>query len=430
DGCSSLAIENNTLTYNDVVGIFIINSGSCTLKNNTFMYNTIGLEIQNDASSNLIYLNKFAVNDVHAVSNTINEFDNGTIGNYYDDYDGEGVYDILGLGSCIDRYPIFWNPSYEALSIDSPADVEFGVGESGHSIIWTITGSNPTTQELFIDGVSQGVVDFVGYEQTIYLYGLDAGEHNFTLVINDGEGSSVQDTVLVTVYPEPAPAVSTPGDVDYEVGSTSNNFSWTITGTYSSYEIYLDGAIYQTGTSGSVIFVSVDGLHSGSYNFTIVVYSSYGQGTDTVFVTVTDTVDPSVSSPADLQYTEGETGNTIEWTVDDMEPDSYELTLNGTLFQSGSWNGSAITINVDHLSPAVYIFTLTLYDETGLSSSDSVTVTVTPTDDVTPTTTTTTTTTTGEVPPTGGNELYIGIGIGGAVGAIAVIIIMMILRKR
>lgn len=51
--------------------------------------------------------------------------------------------------------------------------------------------------------------------------------------------------------------------------------------------------------------------------------------------------------------------------------------MNGVEIFNGVWNGSPITWNVDELSPGIYTYTCTVYDESGNSISDSVIVTVT-----------------------------------------------------
>ena len=67
---------------------------------------------------------------------------------------------------------------------------------------------------------------------------------------------------------------------------------------------------------------------------------------------------PSINEPDDITYTEGDSGNVIEWWVSFSSPLHYSIQRNGTVLRSESLGGSSgnITISVDGLSAAVYMF--------------------------------------------------------------------------
>ncbi|MHA2351557.1 MAG: hypothetical protein ACXABX_00380, partial [Candidatus Thorarchaeota archaeon] len=77
---------------------------------------------------------------------------------------------------------------------------------------------------------------------------------------------------------------------------------------------------------------------------------------------------------------EGDQGNVITWTLNDLYPDGYQIHLDGELLQSGVWNstGESLTISADGFSAGVYNVSLTAIDECGNSAVDYVTVTVQP----------------------------------------------------
>jgi nitrous oxidase accessory protein len=98
--------NNNILSKNQVTGNGGINDGIWLYdgKNNTFSGNIIsncenGLTLGTSGStaeSNLIYLNNFVNNTNHVIcpsgsNHTVNHFDNGSKGNYYDNYKGNDV---------------------------------------------------------------------------------------------------------------------------------------------------------------------------------------------------------------------------------------------------------------------------------------------------------------------------------------------------
>ena len=98
----------------------------------------------------------------------------------------------------------------------------------------------------------------------------------------------------------------------------------------------------------------------------------------TFSVNVQDTLPPEIDHPEDINYTRGQTGNNITWHPTDALPASYEISIDGTVVRSGSWNSSSevIFISVDGLDSGTYSYTLVVTDEHGLSSSDTVIVTV------------------------------------------------------
>ncbi|TFG04260.1 hypothetical protein EU538_12545, partial [Candidatus Thorarchaeota archaeon] len=84
------------------------------------------------------------------------------------------------------------------------------------------------------------------------------------------------------------------------------------------------------------------------------------------------------SASGDLVYEAGTEGHTISWNVTDESPSAYVITMNGTVVESGPWNGSVILFNVDGLDPGTYRFALTVNDTAGNSVSDIVVITVDP----------------------------------------------------
>ncbi|TFF93362.1 hypothetical protein EU546_06305 [Candidatus Thorarchaeota archaeon] len=86
---------------------------------------------------------------------------------------------------------------------------------------------------------------------------------------------------------------------------------------------------------------------------------------------------PTVDRPSDLTFEEGTTGHEITWSPQSWNPESYSIVINGTVAESGEWDGSAIAYDASQLGPGVHLVTLTCVDEYGLSASDTVMVTVT-----------------------------------------------------
>ena len=68
----------------------------------------------------------------------------------------------------------------------------------------------------------------------------------------------------------------------------------------------------------------------------------------------------------------GNTGNSITWTPDDLFPHTYQILRNDTEVDSGSWDGSVITVSVDGLEAGKYNYTLSVSNEAGNLMTDTV----------------------------------------------------------
>ena len=80
--------------------------------------------------------------------------------------------------------------------------------------------------------------------------------------------------------------------------------------------------------------------------------------------TAEDVTGPEITSPADVTFSEGTTGNTISWTATDANPDEYRITRNGDLAESRTWiSGSPIIYDIDALTSGSYVFVMTVSDE-------------------------------------------------------------------
>ena len=89
----------------------------------------------------------------------------------------------------------------------------------------------------------------------------------------------------------------------------------------------------------------------------------------TVYVTVWNDLNPPIilNKPVNIVYTVGRTSNTASWVViDDLEPGTYTLLRNGTIFNTGVWfNDTELTISVDGFSIGSYNLTILFSDQSG-----------------------------------------------------------------
>ncbi|MHA1248303.1 MAG: right-handed parallel beta-helix repeat-containing protein [Candidatus Thorarchaeota archaeon] len=470
-------LSNNTISNNSGDGLYVDSSSQNTLANNTvcdnggagvrmvsssdrndLLGNEVGLNsgtgiIIDGSSSNLLYRNRLYSNGGGNARDdgSDNHWNTTQVGNYWSDYGGTGgIYRIPGTAGSIDYHP---RPTVDSdiPTIDHPADIKYAEATTGNQITWSPSDSCPDHYEVYRNStvVESGVWN--GGKITVTVDGLAAGTYNYTLVVYDEAGHSAADTVFVIVLADgDPPTIDHPTDIEYIEGTTGNVVTWSPSDAHPDrYEVYRNGTLVESGAwDGGQITVNVDGLGIGTYNYTLVVYDEVDHSAaDTVFVVVVDGIAPTIDHPSDVEYVEGTTGNVITWSPSDAHPDRYEVYRNGTLVESGAWDGGQITVNVDGFGAGTYNYTLVVYDKAGNCASDTVLVTVMPVSSTTTTTTTgtttvtTTTTTTGGTTETstsaaptttstggGGTVMGMEVLLGGA--AVVVVVIVLVAAAR
>ncbi|MFW9907780.1 MAG: hypothetical protein ACFFEF_04335 [Candidatus Thorarchaeota archaeon] len=307
------------------------------------------------------------------------------------------------------------------ISIDSPADLSFENGSRGEQIAWNATTENP--KNFTITEVNSGeTYDSGSWDGSLITVDLDyLYEENLThtlpvtfiyecLVFNSNN-ESISDSVQVHVIADIlAPIIITPANMTYEAGSFGHTITWNITETnphiYNitrwSNETTSNFTVLEGGDwDGRNISINVDGLNATHwYIFALFVNDTLGfNATSIVNVTVfEDITAPVISSPEDIFYEFGDLGNEITWFTYDSNPANYSLQVivlyNDTTYGNLSaivgppanltkvqWtfsnpDGLNITFGIDRMYLGNYTFTLTLFDDFGRNSTDSVNVTV------------------------------------------------------
>jgi hypothetical protein len=89
-------------------------------------------------------------------------------------------------------------------------------------------------------------------------------------------------------------------------------------------------------------------------------------------------IQSTINHPIDIIYEDGVPGNIIFWLPFDLNPKSYNITLDDTLIREGIWNSSYefIILVVDGFEIGEYNYRLTVTNQDNQTLSDSVTVTV------------------------------------------------------
>ncbi|MHA1865233.1 MAG: hypothetical protein ACTSVB_05725 [Candidatus Heimdallarchaeaceae archaeon] len=137
---------------------------------------------------------------------------------------------------------------------------------------------------------------------TVNLDGLERGNYNYSIVVQDEKGNKAQDEVYVSVVNETAPYIKQVADIEFFEGNTVSPIVWHVTDkNLSNYVIQknegtVDSNIWSEYSNESnwnpenpTISYAISGLEVGEYNITLIVEDIYRQkSVDTVIVKVKD----------------------------------------------------------------------------------------------------------------------------------------------
>jgi len=320
--------------------------------------------------------------------------------------------------------------SVEVEGAPTQAPVLHQEGTTGNSITWIATDDNPTTYTITQNGtiVARGSWSS-GVEITVSIDGLSDGYWIINCTVYDGDGLYDSDTVNIKVTSTAVGDVWFSSVSTQTVGDTFETEIYVNTGSQNlaayGFDIAYNEDVIQiasdndveAGSEGFVSAVNIDNDNglvtiagfeatgtgpSSQLHLLTITWTAVGAGSTSLDLSILDLADtmietigtpnaidgsvevegaptqaPVLNSPSNVNYVEGDTGNSITWTATDDNPTTYTIIQNGSQVASDFWSsGNAITINVDGLSPGLYIYTITVYDGSGNNATDSVYVIV------------------------------------------------------
>ena len=233
-------IEKNKFLDNYVNALKILHSNNNIIYHNDFENNFCGCYLDS-SSDNLFYFNNFIGNKEHVIDYNANAWDNGSVGNYWDDYNGidenhDGIGDtpyIIDTDS-IDYYPLIKKAGYPIAYFDySPSypytyeQVYFydaSIDLDGYIVSWHWD---------FGDGGSSNE------ENPTHSYA-DNGIYmvNLTIVDNDGMTASIEKQIVILNTPPYPDFIWQPEearDIDeiifnasssYDIDGSIVNYTW------------------------------------------------------------------------------------------------------------------------------------------------------------------------------------------------------------
>ncbi|MBN1803179.1 MAG: right-handed parallel beta-helix repeat-containing protein [Candidatus Lokiarchaeota archaeon] len=186
-------ISGNTASNNNYYGIYLVNCDNNTLSENNLVSNSeYGIYLDYQSVNNTIWLNKFAKNEGNAQDDGIdNQWDNGSLGNFWDDYDGVDGIPQDGIGNTsysipnngLDRYPLIYTEPLANFTTNATLIL---TGQFVHFNSTTFGGNFPLSYEwIFSDG-------FTSTEpHPIHKYE-SSGIFSVILTVTDLDGDSIE----------------------------------------------------------------------------------------------------------------------------------------------------------------------------------------------------------------------------------------------
>ncbi len=332
------------------------------------------------------------------------------------DKQNESVSDTVMVTVIADETNPIITIEVDGIVLEEPANYTYEVGSFGHEIIWMINETNPDFYNItrLSDYPSNNFTviesgNWAGGNISIGIDGLNATHsYLYTLFVNDTLGHNSTSTVNVTVSEDLTdPVVDSPDDISYEFGagpyvlkwhvydSNPKNYSIRVIVHFNDTEYGPPGQAHPPANisqpdwsfddpKGQDIQINVTNLYLGNYTFTIILFDEYDHNsTDSVNITVYEDIRaPVVNATDEITYEEGYTGYEINWTIDESNPKTYNLTrydgLNITIIMNGTWSGQNFVVSVDGLAVGTYIYNMTLIDYFNQTTIFITTVEVTP----------------------------------------------------
>ena len=259
---------------------------------------------------------------------------------------------------------------------------------------WTVYEAFPSTYSLFLNGTILESGSFTGdtfiYNASI----LEAGNWELKLFISDTSGNTGYGSVYVHVSyieTDPPVIVTLPEDTIHHIDEGPVPLEWVVYDAYpENYSIYQDGILVLSGQ------IQVDAAVSGKnyiiqfvfspssvsdYAFHIVIVDQWGFTTSsnetTIYVLAPQSeLSPEIRPVNDLVIAISQDQYEIQWIINENNPQSYQISIDGIADATRSWDGSIIKVNLDlnELGLGVHTISITVANSNGYSSTYTINV--------------------------------------------------------
>jgi parallel beta-helix repeat protein len=250
------------IVYDNDVGVFADYIGYCYMYENDIGWNNI----------NAIELSAEAETYWH---------NNESIGNWWSDYSGVGVYNITD-GMLVVNQDLY--PS-KSLDLNQSAPIDFEILETGNVIVWEASALNPSHYEVYIDSELVLTETWDGGDIEFLADGLSHGLHTIELEVYHISGHSMGNSTTADVEDLTPPDLDGPTHIEISVGDTvSAQYSAEDPSGIGSWAVN-DTVNFAIDSLGAL--TSITDLTAGEYVIRITVTDTHGHST---FLDVTITV--------------------------------------------------------------------------------------------------------------------------------------------
>jgi chitodextrinase len=393
EGTTSNIVERNDINNNQIGILFDSDySGShgMTIRLNTIHNSTIAGVSTNGSGPNTFYLNEFLNNTVHVRDpHPSDTFDNGSMGNFWDDYverypsarANGGIWDtpyqVVPGTNVFDRYPLAYvndtRPPIADAGLDQTVPIGSRVLLDGSlstadspimAFIWNVTRPDGT----------QYTVERTGPIASIWVHLL--GEYTIVLTVNDVWEDSASDTVMVYSIDVNPPVADPGGNYTVNMGE-----GFTLDASASTDDVGI--VVYEwtilDGDVDPVYYgVQVDLVFELPRVHLVVLNVTDGSGNwdnEIFYLRVVDHVPPVADAGPDIeigQYEEFELNGTRSTDNVGVFNWHWRVEKDGSLQLATV--GEIRTVNLFEVG--VYQVILTIWDEERNNATDTIVVTV------------------------------------------------------
>ncbi|MFW9928455.1 MAG: hypothetical protein ACFFD1_03605 [Candidatus Thorarchaeota archaeon] len=251
-----------------------------------------------------------------------------------------------------------------------------------NNLAWYVQDNYPNNYSIYVNNSLMDFGKWSSHTNITYSLGnTPYGVYNFTLKINDLYDNQEQLSNIVRITDLTAPTLSPESNMTLEIDVPNQEISWSPYDVNpNNYQIERNGTVIQSGQWSNFIPIShvITADTLSIYNYTITVWDNYNNNaSNSVFITIQDTLGPSIIDPVNINFNINDTSNQLVWTLYDHNPDMYQLYMNQVFLKGGSWtNGESITYNVDTSNYNSFIFTIYTNDTLGNTKNSTINVNI------------------------------------------------------
>ena len=263
---------------------------------------------------------------------------------------------------------------------------------SSESFVITINATDKNPHEYYLERTVVGSRFLTsgtwtsGIPTTITLDQIGLGINTFNFTLLDKFGNSKTELFTIIGEDTGVPIITKPADMSFELGTTEGNaLNWSVIDfNPDKFVIHRNNVKVSTGNwkSNSTISYTFPELTVGNHIFNFTVTDQAGHSSSALTeVRISDTVKPVFTfTPTNPMIKEIDPTKILTWTVEDLDPATYSIQINGTKVSEGQWtSGQPIVLSLDNLTIGTFEIVIFAVDASNNEATYTVIFTINPT---------------------------------------------------